>query len=99
MAGRRKLIWQHLAQRDRKNIFSYWNERNKSNLYSKKLNKIFKEKTAALTERPYIGHPTDFENIRILVVEKYLIIYEVFDEEIVILRIFDGRDNPEKLEI
>ena len=37
MARRRKLNWQLEAQQDRKEIFQYWNKKNKSKEYSKSL--------------------------------------------------------------
>jgi len=33
-----EINWSDKAQQDRKEIFKYWNNRNKSNEYSKKLN-------------------------------------------------------------
>jgi len=99
MAGRRKLKWQSWAQRDRKEIFLYWNRRNKSKEYSKRLNELFKTKTEALKDFPFNGHITNLENVRVLIIEKYLIVYEIFDEEILISRIWDGRRNPETLKI
>lgn len=48
MARRRKLNWQFEAQQDRKGIFQYWNKKNKSKEYSKRLNQLFRTKTEAL---------------------------------------------------
>jgi toxin YoeB len=36
----KQIIWSKLAQKNRKSILQYWTERNKSNIYSLKLNQI-----------------------------------------------------------
>ncbi len=51
----KQIIWSRKAQNDRKEIFRYWNKRNKSKLYSKKLNKLFKEAVKLISEYPEIG--------------------------------------------
>lgn len=93
----RRVIWSKLAQDDRKRIFSYWNNRNKSNLYSRKLNRLFKEAIRLIIAYPYIGRSTDIENIRVKIVSDYLIIYEIKEFEIVILTIWDSHRNPDIL--
>jgi hypothetical protein len=40
----KQIRWTEGAQFDRKEIFQYWNARNKTNNYSKKLNQLFKER-------------------------------------------------------
>ncbi|KAF0235826.1 MAG: hypothetical protein FD181_3213 [Prolixibacteraceae bacterium] len=39
-----KIVWTATALQQRNFIFHYWNERNKSNLYSKKLNSSLKQR-------------------------------------------------------
>ena len=38
-----RLIWSNLALQQKKEIFDYWNERNKSKIYSRKLNKLIND--------------------------------------------------------
>lgn len=95
----KQIIWSRRAQTDRKFIFKYWNERNKSHLYSKKLNELFKEAVKLIADYPEIGKPTDNKNARIKIVRDYLIIYEVDNKDrLLILTIWDSRQNPQKLE-
>lgn len=95
----KRIIWSRRAQADRKEIFKYWNKRNKSNFYSKKLNGLFKEAVKLIAEYPEIGKPTDDKNARIKIVRDYLIIYEINDKnQLLILTIWDSRQNPRKLE-
>ena len=94
----KQIIWSLRAQKDKKEIYKYWSERNKSNRYSQKLNQLFKEAIQLLREHPYIGRSTDDDSIRIKIVKDYLLIYEVTETSINILSIWDGRQDPSKLE-
>lgn len=98
MVRKRKLIWLISAQNDRKEIFKYWNDRNKSKEYSKKLNLLFKEKTEILKDFPFIGQITNVEEVRILTVKNYLIVYELSEHLIKIFRVWESHQNPENLE-
>ena len=94
----RRIIWSSRAQKDRIEIFRYWNERNKSNLYSKKLNILFKEAVELIANYPEIGKPTDDKIARIKIVRDYLIIYEIDKkDQLLILTIWDSRQDPERL--
>jgi len=94
-----QIIWSKRAQADRKEIFHYWNKRTKSNRYSIKLNELFKEAILLIADYPEIGKPTDNGNARIKIVRDYLIIYEKADKDrLLILTIWDARQNPERLE-
>jgi addiction module RelE/StbE family toxin len=93
----RQIIWSLRAQQDRKAIFSYWNNRNRSNLYSKKLNRLFKEAIAFLSEHPQIGRKTKLENVSVKIVRDYLILYEISDSTIIVHTIWDGHRNPDEL--
>ena len=93
----KQVIWSLRAQKDKREIFKYWSERNKSNRYSQKLNQLFKEAIQLLREHPYIGRSTDDDLIRIKIVRDYLLIYEVTETSINILSVWDGRQDPSKL--
>ena len=93
----KQIVWSRRAQRDRKEILEYWRVRNKSNTYSKKLNRLFKESIKIITDFPEIGKPTDQANTRIKIVKDYLIIYEETETQILILTIWDSRQDPGKL--
>jgi len=92
----KQIIWSLQAQEDRKQILSYRNNRNQSTTYSKKLHTLFKDALKLVSQFPQIGRQTDIENIRIKLVKDYLIVYEEDQTSIYILKIWDGRRNPEK---
>lgn len=94
----RKIIWSKLAQQDRYSIFRYWNKRNKSNKYSKKLNELFIAASEFVASNPTTGLPTDRASIRIKFVSHFALIYETTESELFVLSIFDTRQNPNKLD-
>lgn len=95
----KQIIWSIRAKDDRKNILEYWWHRNKSKTYSKKLDRLFREAITTIMDYPQIGKMTDDQKARIKIVRDYLIVYEVSEKAIYILAIWDGRRNPEKLNV
>jgi addiction module RelE/StbE family toxin len=92
-----KIEWGEKARLDRKEIFSYWNNRNKSTSYSKKLNLLFNSSIEHLQNFPFIGKDSGYKDTRYLVVRHYLIFYKITAVSVIIIRIWDGRQNPGKI--
>lgn len=46
----KEVIWSLMARDDRKEILTYWNNRNRSTAYSKKLNQLFKVAVKLISE-------------------------------------------------
>jgi len=95
----KNIIWSQTAHNDRKGILAYWFKRNKTNTYSLKLFELFKISVEAISIYPEIGINTDTENIKYIIVKDYLIFYEANIDRILILRIWDSRQNPESLKL
>jgi toxin YoeB len=94
----KQVKWSLRAQDDRKQILEYWRHRNKSNTYSKKLDNQFREAVNIIRDFPQIGKQTDDQKARIKIVKDYLLIYEEADNSIIILTIWDSRQDSKKLE-
>jgi addiction module RelE/StbE family toxin len=92
-----QIIWTEKAQKERIEIFTFWNIRNKSFSYSRKLDELIKESLKLICKYPLIGKQTDKENVRLKVLRDYLIIYEITEKEIVVLSLWDCRQNPKDL--
>jgi len=60
----KQIIWSRLAHLNRYQILDYWINRNKSIVYSKKLNQIFEDTADFLSKHPKIGKETDVLNVR-----------------------------------
>ncbi len=95
----RKLIWTEAARADRKKIFSYWTNRNKSGVYSKRLSKVFLAVGEGLLKNHHLGLKTSKKDLFYVVVEKkFLMTYQVKPETIEIISVWDGRRNPDDFE-
>jgi len=94
--AKRKIVWTQKANAERKDILEYWINKNKSKIYSIKLNKLFIESLKILSEHPNIGRQTSDNKTRVRIVRDYLIFYEVTKTEIIIQSIWDGRREENK---
>lgn len=89
--------WTNQAKLDRQIILNYFIQRNHSKTYSQKLNRIFIKEIRVISLYPSIGKKTNSENIRVKISGNYSIIYMIEADLIFILRIWDSRQNPIKL--
>ena len=96
---KKQIIWSLRAKNERREILEFWFKKNKSSVYSKKLNMLFMEAISLISVYPAIGKLTEDKNARIKIVRNYLIIYEECNSQIVILTIFDSRQDPHNLNI
>jgi addiction module RelE/StbE family toxin len=92
----KQIIWTYRAQQDRIEILRYWRNRNKSTVYSKNLNLLFKKAILLIAVHPNIGRSTNMAGVRVKLVRDYLIFYEVNDDRLFILSIWDNRKNPDE---
>lgn len=92
-------MWTQTAIQDRVKIYQYWANKNKSNLYSEKLERLFGEGAKLLSEFPEIGTQTDFQNIRVKVIRTYKLFYLNQPDSIQILRVWHTGQDPDKLEV
>jgi len=67
----RRIVWSASPKLQLKAIFEYFNFRNKSKLYSLKLNTLIQTELKILLQQPYIGKKTDSINVRGLVIKNY----------------------------
>lgn len=94
----KQVIWSRLAHLDRLQILEYWIDRNKSNIYSRRLNQIFEDTADLISKHPQMGKETDVLNIRIKIVQVYFFTYRETETTIEILTIWDSRQDPSEFE-
>lgn len=96
----RIIVWTSFARESRTSIFSYWNKRNKSKIYSKKLNLLFQESLQQLTAFPESSlTKSNNQNIGLKIASHFEIIYSVSETHIFVLDIWDTRQNPQDFPI
>jgi plasmid stabilization system protein ParE len=93
--AKRKIVWSNRATKRLYKILDFYIERNKSKIYSTKLQKIISKETKLLLKHPDLGLKTTEDTTRGLIIENYIIYYEISDDIIIIHSIWDSRQNPD----
>jgi toxin YoeB len=93
--ARRKIVWSNRAKKRLYGILEFYIERNKSKTYSNKLYRLLNKETKLLLKYPEIGLKTTEDTIRGLIVDDYIIYYEITDDKIIIHTIWDSRQDPD----
>ena len=97
--AKRKIIWSHRAKIKRYEILKFYLEKNKSNTFSRKLNNRINKELKLLQKFPDLGIKTNIEGVRGLIIDNYILFYEISDKLIFVHYIWDSRQDPEKLKI
>ncbi len=97
--AKRKIVWSHKARIKLLMILEFYTERNKSKTYSKKLYTKFNKELSLLLIQPEIGIKTESDLVRGLIVEEFILFYEVTNEMIIVHTVWDSRQNPTNLRI
>ncbi len=97
MENTHKIVWSESAKNDLHDIYDYYSLFS-INLADKIINLIY-ETVSKLKypENINIGQFDEFNNnFRRIISGNYKIFYSFIDEQVLIIRIFDSRQNPEK---
>lgn len=97
--AQRKIIWSHRANIRLFQILDFYSTRNKSTAYSQKLYKRFVQKLSILTQHSEIGAPTEEHNIKGLIVDDFILFYEITTDKIIVHTVWDNRQNPDDLKL
>jgi len=97
--AKRKIIWSHRAKIKRYEILKFYLERNKSNTFSRKLNNRINKEIKLLQKFPDLGIKTNIKGVRGLIIDNFILFYEISEKLIIVHFIWDSRQNPEKLKI
>lgn len=95
--AKRSIVWTNVSEIQLKEILTFFTQRNKSGQYSRKLYKKFSAELKKAAKNPELGIKTKLIRIRGLIVEDYILFYEIFEDRILILKVWDCRQNPENL--
>lgn len=77
-------------------ILNFFDERNGSDRFSKKLLKMISKQILLLKTMPEIGRLTDTPGVRIIFVERFGIDYQIRDKEVLIINIYSCQTDPEE---
>ena len=93
----RRIVWTSKAKNQLLDILEYFNLRNKSKVYSKKIFRQIHAELLPLIHQPNIGRKTDEINVGGILIENYFFFYETNINHIAILSVWDTRQNPKNL--
>ncbi|MBL4587308.1 MAG: type II toxin-antitoxin system RelE/ParE family toxin [Flavobacteriales bacterium] len=97
--AQRKIIWSHRARIKLYAILEYFAKRNKSKVYSAKLYRRFTQEMELVRNQPDLGIRTEIESVRGLIVGNYILFYEITSTHIMLLTVWDSRQDPQKLKV
>lgn len=86
----KEVVWAVAAVKDRLSIYQFWFKYNQSASYSEKLETLFKKAAELIAVFPNIGTKTTIEGV---------IFYVAESDRIVILRVWDSRQDPINLKL
>jgi addiction module RelE/StbE family toxin len=93
--AKRKIVWSNRAKIRLYAILDFYIKRNKSKVYSNKLQKLISKEVNLLLKHPDLGLKTSDETTRGLIIQDYIVYYQITDEKIIIHTIWDCRQSPD----
>lgn len=94
-----KIVWSQSANIKLFEILDFYTNRNKSKSYSTKLYKRFIKELSLLHKQPNLGRATDFKPVRGLIVDEFILFYEITKDQIIVHTVWDCGQNPKNLSI
>lgn len=93
----KRINWTENALKEKVEILRYWKNRNKSDLFSKKLNSSFTNAIKCVLTHPSLGRLTEDPEVKNIIVRDYLLYFIETEAAITIVHVWDGRRDPEKM--
>jgi plasmid stabilization system protein ParE len=93
--AKRKIVWSKRAKIRLYTILDFYIVRNNSKTYSIKLQKLISKEVNLLLKQPDLGLKTSEDTTRGLIIENYIVYYEITYDRIIIHTIWDSRQNPD----
>lgn len=94
-----KVKWSIEARLDLFDILDFYTQRNGNAVYSKKLFLKINKSIGLIIRQPSIGLQTNIESVRALVTGDYQLIYEIAENTILIVMVWDCKRDPHKKKV
>lgn len=92
-----KIVWTETAAKQRREILSYWTERNQSTLYAEKLIDITARHLKVILKNPQAFKETEINTIRESAMGHFSIYYKITADQLIVMAFWDNRQDPKKL--
>lgn len=93
-----QIVWTPDAKLQLNEILKYWEQRNDSLLYSKKLYEIIKNALIVLSKYPESGKISENKKVKIKIIKGYYLFYSFDKEKLSVLGFCDMRRDPNFVE-
>ena len=94
--AKKQIIWSKKAEEELIAALEFYNIRNKSTAYSLKLLNQIEQKTELITKNNFLGRLAEDGQTRILVLDDFLIMYQVEEKHLEIVSFWHNKQNPER---
>lgn len=92
-----KVVWSVVASQQKNNAYNYWNKRNGSKDYSRKLSVAIRNRVNEIRRDPQSYKKSDYGDFHIAILWNYCIYYKIINQTILISAFWNARQNPEEL--
>lgn len=92
----KSVIWSKRANVEFSEILEFYTQRNGNSKFSLKILQKTNEIISLIQQNENIGRLTENKKTRVVVMDVYLIFYEIYHQEIHILSFWDNRQNPDQ---
>lgn len=94
--AKKPIVWSKRANLELKEVLEFYTNRNGNTNYSFKILEKVEGLLKTLIDNEYIGRLTINKKTRVIVMDFYLIFYEIHNNQIEVLSFWDNRQSPEK---
>ncbi len=91
--AKRKIVWSNRAKKRLYGMLEFYIQKNKNKSYSNKLHRLLQKEVKLLLKYPEIGLKTTKDTIRGLIIDNYIIYYEITGDKIIIHTIWNSRQD------
>ena len=91
-----EIIWSETATLSLHEMFTFYNTRNGSTIYSRKIYQQIKEILSIVAVNPYVYRATSMPDVRVFHCDNFKLFYRVAESVIYVEAVCDARQNPEK---
>jgi len=95
--AKKRIAWTKEARADFRATLEFYNDRNGSSTYSRKLAEQVFKAIEKLQDNNHLGIRTSDPEVRVLIKGAFSIFYELKEDMILVLIIWDSRRNPDEL--
>ncbi len=95
--AKRKIVWTETAAKQRREIFRYWTERNKSTIYAEKLIEVTAKHLKVISKNPEAFKDTEINDVKESAMGHFSLYYKITPDQIIVMAFWDNRQDPKKL--